>query len=117
MLVKMAANDFQFLKISHALFKCSSNFGTGTVLLHGLQRYIPNITEADVLTLNFDSNEDLDFPLVWCTATFLSSLWQLRADKKRVELIKIRTDLEAQVSLLRESRFTKTLEMLSTIFV
>ena len=102
--------------LSHALFECRSNQGTGTVLLHGIQKYLPSITTQDILQLNFDDNEEMDFPIVWCIATFLSSLWQLRADKKRVELIKIRSDMEAQVRLLRESRLTNTTDMISNIF-
>ena len=65
----------------------------------------------NVLKLNFEIDEDFDFP-----ATFLSSLWQLRTEKKKVELFKIRTDFEAQVRLLRESRLTQTTEMIINIF-
>ena len=64
--------------LSHALFECPSN--------QGLQKYVPRITPQDVLKLNFEVDEELDFPIVWCTATFLSSLRQLRTEKKRVEL-------------------------------
>ena len=102
--------------LSHALFECPSNQGTGNVLLYGLQKYVPRITQQDVLKLNFEVDEDLDFPIVWCTATFLSSLWQLRTEKKRVDLFKIRAELEAKVRLLRESRLTQTTEMILNIF-
>ena len=69
-----------------------------------------------ILTLDFEIEEDLHFPIVWITATFLSTLWQLRADKKRVELIKIKAELEASCRLLRESRLAKTNQIMTQIF-
>ena len=82
----------------HALFECSSNHGTGTVLLHGLQKYMPNITPQDVLKLNFEIDEDFDFPLVWCTSTFLSSLSQIKTEKKRVELLRFGQTYELKLN-------------------
>ena len=92
------------------------SLNVGAVLLHGIRKYVPNINPSDILNLNFDVQEELDFPLVWCTASFLSALWNLRTEKKRVELIKIRAEMEAQVRLLRESRLIKTTEMISNIY-
>ena len=104
-------------RLKHAIFECRNNQNVGTVLLNGIRKYVPNINPSDILNLNFDVQEELDFPLVWCTASFLSALWNLRTEKKRVELIKIRAEMEAQVRLLRESRLIKTTEMISNIFV
>ena len=102
--------------LKHAIFECRNNQNVGTVLLNGIRKYVPNINPSDILNLNFDVQEELDFPLVWCTASFLSALWNLRTEKKRVELIKIRAEMEAQVRLHRESRLIKTTEMISNIF-
>ena len=93
-----------------------ANRGTGTVLLNGLKKVIPNITPMQILTLDYNVLEDETFPIVWATASFLSMLWQLRVEKKRVELIKIRSEMESLCRLLRESRLTKCLEILSKIF-
>ena len=41
---------------------------------------------------------------VWTITHFLSSLWQLRAQQKRVVLIKSRTDMEASCRLNRSSK-------------
>ena len=82
-----------------AIFECRNNQNVGTVLFNGIRKYVPNINPSDILNLNFDVQEELDFPIVWCTATFLSALWNLRTEKKRVELIKIRAEMEAQVRL------------------
>ena len=58
--------------------------------------------------------EELNFPIVWCTATFLSSLWQLKIEKKRVDVIKIRAAMEAKVRLFRESRLNKQQRLIPT---
>ena len=102
--------------IHHAMLECNGNQDASTTLLVGLKLYITNLTPTMVLTLDYDIEESLQFPLVWITASFLSSLWQLRQDKKKVELIKIRADLEANCRLLRESRLTSTTEVLNQIF-
>ena len=102
--------------LHHAMFDCSESKAAGSILLQGLRKLIPIITSSQVLTLNFDSTEDLSFPLTWATAHFLSSLWQLRTDKKKVEPIKIRTDMEASCRLLRESRHLAAKKILYQIF-
>ena len=92
----------------HSFFDCPANQGVSTVLLNGLKKFDPNLTPSKILTLNFS--------MIWITASFLCELFQLRVDKKRVELIKIRSELEASCRLLRESRLDSTIEMLSQIF-
>ena len=108
---KCQHNEFETLQ--HALMDCPGNQGVSTILWNGLKKYQPTLTKQDILTINFQTEEHLIFSLVWITASFLSSLWQLRVEKKRVELMKIRTDMEASVRLLRESRLTNTIEVLS----
>ena len=100
----------------HAFFDCPANQGVSTVLLNGLKKYDPDLTPSKILTLDFSSEEEFQFSMIWITASFLCELFQLRVDKKRVELIKIRSELEASCRLLRESRLDNTIEMLSQIF-
>ena len=102
--------------LQHALLECPGNQGVGTVLHNGLKKYLPNLTRNMILTLNYTVEEDLQFSLVWTTAAFLSTVWNLRTEKKKVDLIRIRAEMEASCRLLRESRLTKTTEMLSQIF-
>ena len=54
-----------------AIFECRNNQNVGAVLLNGIGKYVPNINPSDILNLNFDVQEEWDFPLVWCTAPFL----------------------------------------------
>ena len=65
---------------------------------------------------HYPIEEELQFPIVWTTAAFLSTLWNIRMEKKTVELIKIKAEMEASCRLPRESRLTKTTEMLSQLF-
>ena len=102
--------------LQHALFDCPGNQGVSSVLHNGLKKYIPNLTTQMILTLNYQIEEEFQFPIVWTTAAFLSTIWNLRTEKKRVELIRIRAEMEASCRLLRESRLNKTSEMLSQIF-
>ena len=51
--------------IEHAMFDCPENHGAGTVLLKGLQKIIPNLTPIKIITLDYDVEEDLQFPIVW----------------------------------------------------
>ena len=103
--------------LSHAMFLCNNNQGSGATLMRGIKKFIPYASESDILKINFDvGDEDLLFALVWSSASFLSSLWNLRIEKKRISLSKIRTDLEASVRLLRESRLHTTIKVISAIF-
>ena len=103
--------------MSHAMFLCRSNQESGTALMRGIKKFIPSVSQSNILKINFEvEDEELLFALVWSTASFLSSLWNQRAEKKKISLTKIRTDLEAAVRLLRESRMNRTMEVISAIF-
>ena len=86
--------------IQHALFDCHGNHQVGQVLLTGLSKYLPNLTPIQILTLNLDTDEDQEFSVVWSIASFLSSLWHLRQEKKRIDLVTIRSEMEATCRLL-----------------
>ena len=102
--------------LEHAFFHCQQNKGAGNVLLNGLRKCIPGLTPSKILILDFDIEEDQQFPIVFRAATFLSTLWQFRIEKKNVELIRIRSEMESSCRLLRESRLTKTMDIISQIF-
>ena len=110
------ANGQHIETLQHAMFECSASHAASTVLVTGLKNILPSITPTRILTLNFDCQEDLAFPLTWAVSHFLSSMWQLRVAKKTIQLIKIRSDMEASCRLLRESRLAKTSEVLKIIF-
>ena len=102
--------------LQHAMFDCEASQPASSVLLQGLRRSVPEITPSRILTLDFDCQEEQSFPVTWAIAHFLSSLWQMRVAKKAIQLIKIRSEMEASCRLLRESRLEKTSDLLSQIF-
>jgi hypothetical protein len=90
----------------HAFFNCEANNRVGQVLVTSLRQYIPSITPLQLLTLDFETEDSLEFPLVWVIASSLSSLWAARKERRRVELYNIRSELEASCALLRKTSFT-----------
>ena len=101
--------------LQHALFDCVTSSETSQPLVDGLKLIIPSITPEKIITLDFECEEHLSFPLTWIIAHFLWSLWGLRTSRKTIKLINIRTDLEASCRLLRESRLNQTMEILKLI--
>ena len=102
--------------LQHAFFDCHASQAAGTLLLRGLQKIVPSLTPAKILTLNFQPSEEQKFSITWSIAHFLSSLWKLRTEKKSIELRKIRSEMEASCRLLRESRLASTRELLNIIY-
>ena len=98
------------------MFACEVSQPVSAILLQGLRQLVPDITPSKILTLDFDNQEEQSFPITWTIAHFLSSLWQLRVEKKAIQLIRIRSDMEASCRLLRESRLNKTSELLNQMF-
>ena len=99
--------------IPHALFHCSFNSIVSQYLLNILSRHQPDLSFDDILCLNFKVEDDHELPFVWITSTLLSSIWSLRKDKKKCDLIKARADLEAKVSLLRKTKFKQATDKIS----
>ena len=100
--------------LEHAMFACEVSQQVSAI--QGLRQLVPDITPSKILTLDFDNQEEQSFSITWTIAHFLSSLWQLRVEKKAVQLIRIRSDMEASCRLLRESRLNKTSELLNQMF-
>ena len=90
--------------LPHALVLCNQNDGVGARLITCLKTYMPNLTVESALRLEFDLADEMELPLVWLVGTVGQAVWKLRADKCRVYLYEIRSQLEANISLLRETR-------------
>ena len=84
--------------------------------MDGLRKFDQTITPTKIISHDYEFEKEMQFAIVWVTGSFLSALWQLRVEKKRVDLIKIRSEMEANCRLLRESRLEKTTEVLAKIF-
>ena len=60
--------------------------------------------DQDVLHLQIDLEDHLQLPVVFVLAVVWSMIWESRRLGRRPELYKVRAELEARVSLLRETR-------------
>ena len=69
----------------------------------------PNLDIEQVLRLDLNIDEELEFPVIWMLASVLLIIWNLRITKSRIQLYEVRTQLGAKVNLLRE---TTTLDQL-----
>ena len=103
--------------IPHALVLCGQNDGVGARLMACLRNCVPNLEVEAALRLEFDVAEEMELPLVWLVGTVGQAVWKLRADKSRVNLYEIRSQLEAKISLLRETRFESSAIILDQFVV
>ena len=102
---------------AHALVLCEGNMGVGKRVMRCLESVVPSIEVEAVLRLELGVEEDLELPVIWMISTVFSAIWKLRTDKSRVQLYKIRAQLEAKVNLLRETRFTNSATILDEFVV
>ena len=106
--------------IHHAFFTCSFSRQTSSLLLNCLSDQLPEISPSQILTLNFNVNQDEELPLVWFTGHFLKSIWEARTHKKKPQPFSTRADLEARANILRETRYSEAadqiFEMLESCF-
>ena len=89
----------------HAFFSYPFNNMTSHALMNMLFHPLANLNPNMVLNLNFQVEEALELPMVWLTTNIVMKMWDFRKEKKRCDLVLVRTELEARVSLLKESRF------------
>ena len=90
--------------LTHALIYCQGNDRVGINLLEGLRGVQPDVQADAALRLEFKVVEDLELPMVWLTACVLRTIWNLRLSNTRVRHYVERSQLEAEINLLRETR-------------
>ena len=78
--------------------------GVGRTIMDRVQSFVPNMTDEMALRLQFETDESLEMPIVWVLSVSWMNIWDLRQSGKRPQLYNIRSDLEAKISLLRETR-------------
>ena len=88
----------------HAFVTCSGNMGVGMAVLDSVSSFVNGMTEEQALRLQFESEETSELPVVWFLAVSWTAIWEARLLGKRPELYRVRADLEAKISLLRETR-------------
>ena len=72
-----------------------------------------HITTRQLLLLDLELDDANEFPVIWMVGNFLELVWSSRIEKRQVRLYTIRADLEARASLLRETRHSTNLEIIT----
>ena len=98
----------------HALIRCPGNQGIGLAVINCLPGE-RELQDHHVLKLQLDLEEPLELPEVWFLAAAWNSLWESRRLGKRPLLYKVRAELEAKVSLLRETRHSEAAEKIASL--
>ena len=100
----------------HSFDNCEFSQGAGQILVNVLRDHLPDITMEKILRLEFQGvHADKEFPLVWFTAAFLLAIWDKRTSSKRFRIYEIRAEIEAKISLLRETRYERHVEQLKIL--
>ena len=104
--------------LEHALLLCPYN-AASSYTLRLIQNFIPSVQPSQAVLLDLDIPPDLQLPVTFILSFCLSRIWRYRSLKKQGNPRGIRAELEAEIQILRKSRFhgaaDKTLAALSTV--
>ena len=92
----------------HALSSCTKSEPVFNWMTAGLRVYCGDITPDKILHLNLVPDNPLPhdcLPLVWFVGNTLHHLWKLRSAGKQTHLYLIRAELEAQISIVKKSKY------------
>ena len=102
-LCKLCSSDV-IEDLSHALIECSANDQIGEQIVSVATRCSTN-DWPKIITLQMELDPSTELSVVWFLAVAWHSIWKSRSSSRRPERYRIRAELEAKVSLLRETRF------------
>ena len=89
----------------HALLTCSYNTcDVNNWIIQIVKNTAPNSNLQDIVTLGFNLDETVAYPLIWFLSHIFNMVWQLRSSKKTINMYIIRASLEAKINILRKSR-------------
>ena len=106
-----------FCDIPHALITCNFNNDVGNWLIRCLKVQLPNVQPKQLAVLDFglDVGDPESLPAVWLTAKTLGVIWQSRMIKKPGSILTTRATLEANIMLLRKTRFQDCADTLQNL--
>ena len=67
---------------------------------------MPRLEVESLLSLDLHLEHDLELPIVLFLTTVLNSIWKLRQPGNKVQKYLVRSELEAMINLLRETRYS-----------
>ena len=103
----------------HAFFECQHSMLSGLALLGYVQVLVPDLSpEAALrLELGIQLEEKEELAIMCMLASGMKYIWETRVEKKQVQTYKMRSEVEARVSILRKTRHkeagNKMLEMMN----
>ena len=93
----------------HSLSTCEGSRETFNWMLTGLNKVCEDVTPPKVLLLDFSPSVPLpfnDLPIVWFSAEVLRRIFACRREEKRSRLYLVRAEMEAEVNMLRRSKYS-----------
>ena len=100
----------------HALITCSQNNEVSNWLLQRVQPLVPGLTPQQLVLLNLgDLPEEQNLPVTWLIAKTLNYIWSQRCRQKKPTLHETRATLEAEILILRKSRYQESSRILDDI--
>ena len=103
--------------VQHALIHCQANDGVGDLLVQSVRGVVPGLQVESLLRLELNLDTDMQLPVVFLIATVLNAVWSLRVRGVRVQQYLVRSELEAKINLLRETRHQEAANKLSELAV
>ena len=70
---------------------------------------------SKIITLQMELDSCDELSVVWFLAVAWHSIWKSRSSSRRPERYRIRAELEAKVSLLHETQFSKAAEKIQCL--
>ena len=95
----------QTCNLVHAMFHCNHNSIIAEWLLQLLRKHVHNLTPQQVILLDVNLDDKFKLPFMWLIANVLGIIWNSRVEKKTTSLITTTAVLEANIMLLRKTRF------------
>ena len=111
----MAGCAEQHEDLPHALVLCQGNSGVGQRVLECLKDNVAAVEVDAALRLEFEAEQDMELPLVWLLATVFLTVWTLRLLKAKIQLNDFRSQIEAKINLLRETRYRNSAGILDQL--
>ena len=101
--------------LDHALIQCEANACMGTQLLSCLNTIEPGLNAEALLRLELPVDEELELPVVWLLSTVFCIIWNLRQSSTRIRQYLVRSQLEAEINLLRETRYQNAVPIIEEL--
>ena len=93
--------------LEHAFLECSHNNEINAWLLRLCRNTVPSCSVSDIVHLNLSLSTPLALPVIWILSHTFHLVWNLRCNKKAINRVVVRAELEARVNILRKSRLAE----------